>query len=145
MSFCDTLLYMENVEVCVGPSGSWASKDDDDDMEGIEKPGLWSSWSLRESFWLESTHTNTHIWSLHFLDCICYHHDIPPSFCWRCLPRPWSSFSCSCRKCQSQKGCMSGKHPRYPGGGIPRVFQPWPCLTVKPFSQQVIAYRVCVN
>lgn len=49
MSFCDTLLYKVKLEeVCVA-SVSWSSKDV---LEA--NPGLWSSWSLRESFWLES-------------------------------------------------------------------------------------------
>lgn len=38
MSFCDTLLYIENLdEFCVVVSVSWESKDD---TEGMENPGL---------------------------------------------------------------------------------------------------------
>lgn len=38
MSFCDTLLYIVNLDAfCVEVSVSWASKDD---TEGMEKPGL---------------------------------------------------------------------------------------------------------
>lgn len=60
MSFCDTLLYMENFEGFWAESSlSWASKEDAD-MDGIEKLGLWSSWSLRESFWLESGQEDTY-------------------------------------------------------------------------------------
>lgn len=32
---------------------------EDEDMEGMENPGLWSSWSLRDSFWLESGQNKT--------------------------------------------------------------------------------------
>lgn len=46
MSFCDTLLYIEKLEVC---EASWSSNDADE-----EKPGFSSSWSRRESFWLKS-------------------------------------------------------------------------------------------
>lgn len=60
MSFCDTLLYIEKLEeVCVA-SASCSSKD-----VLVAKPGLWSSWSLRESFWLESRRyksTNCRSW-----------------------------------------------------------------------------------
>lgn len=46
MSFCDTLLYIEKLEVC---EASWSSNDAVE-----EKPGFSSSWSWRESFWLKS-------------------------------------------------------------------------------------------
>lgn len=49
MSFCDTLLYIEKLDEVCAASVSWSSKD------VLEtSPGLRSSWSLRESFWLES-------------------------------------------------------------------------------------------
>lgn len=50
MSFCETLLYMEKLEVC---EASWSSNDAVE-----EKPGLSSSWSWRESFWLKSIEQN---------------------------------------------------------------------------------------
>lgn len=46
MSFCETLLYIEKLEVC---EASWSSNDANE-----EKPGFSSSWSWRESFWLNS-------------------------------------------------------------------------------------------
>ncbi len=51
MSFWETLLYIENfseasLEASL-PSAFW-------ELEGLEKLGLWSSTSLRDSLWLES-------------------------------------------------------------------------------------------
>lgn len=54
MSFCDTLLYMENVEPSGGESASLAWTD----MDGMENPARGSSWSLSDSFWLESGKEN---------------------------------------------------------------------------------------
>lgn len=47
MSFCDTVLYIEKLEEVW--EESWSSNDAVE-----EKPGLSSSWSWRESFWLKS-------------------------------------------------------------------------------------------
>lgn len=63
MSFCDTLLYIVKLEAVCVPS--WSSKDD---LEDMENPGLWSSGSLRDSFWLESkkdSTTETQVQTIH--------------------------------------------------------------------------------